>query len=602
MLAVMQAAHTLAGGSGGGGALLRAAAAAAAAARAPRHAWRAAPRRGLAAPAAQHEAYGAGPGLAGAGVEGGGLVQRPRARRAACCSAAPVALRCRAALPPAPPPPPPPRATPRHPAPPPQPTLRFAPRARTGTAASQAAQQQQEQQWGQAPAPAQPQHWGGGAPPQQPPYAPPLPPHEQGAWPVQQQQPPQLQAYEQPPSQPQAYEQQPPQQQYAYAPPQQPPSPYAPPQQQYAPPQQQQQAYAPPPPPQQQQQAYAQQALYAPPPQQQQPYAPPLQQQQQQQPYAPPPQAQQAYAPPPPPQQQQQPAPAGAEPPAPFDAAELVKFEADLVNSLSLTGVVAAPPVFKSFESGKAVTRLVLTMYPGGHFARSGHIEVEGWQAVAMQLAPLAPGTPITVNAHLSVSSGPVGPPQLRVTVDACWLVDPATVPPGFAPAPYSGQHVLGSDGSGGAAATLPQVSQLMGEYNAPGVGLVALAAQYGVPPSTLLTRLLDGSARRLAPGLDWGKLVRDVEQFASDGAIPLREVAAEIAAWAAANPAAVNKDGSPTRTLVRGALLAHTRLGPQLAAAEAAMRVASGSSGGKSATFALINVAIAARAAGVAL
>lgn len=68
------------------------------------------------------------------------------------------------------------------------------------------------------------------------------------------------------------------------------------------------------------------------------------------------------------------------------------------------------------------------------------------------------------------------------------------------------------------------------------------------------------------------------------------------------------NRDGSPTKTAIRTALLSSPSLGPRLVAAEAAMRSAAAASGadvansngnGQGASYALINTALAARAVG---
>ncbi|KIY92336.1 hypothetical protein MNEG_15627 [Monoraphidium neglectum] len=123
------------------------------------------------------------------------------------------------------------------------------------------------------------------------------------------------------------------------------------------------------------------------------------------------------------------------------------------------------------------------------------------------------------------------------------------------------------------------------------------MSQQHSLKPSELIDLLLE-AARGGAP-LDWPKLAFEAERFASDdGSVPASEVAAAVDAWLAANPGAPpNRDGTPRRKLIREGLLAHPQLGPRLRAAEEAE-----GGGGLSGTYALISLALGARAAGVRL
>jgi hypothetical protein len=311
-------------------------------------------------------------------------------------------------------------------------------------------------------------------------------------------------------------------------------------------------------------------------------------------------------------QQPQQPPPQQQQPqqPPPADR-EYVVYDAELVNSVSLTLLVAAPPATKSFPSGSTLTKVIATTYAGGGYAKSIPVELEGWGAAAAALAAVRSGEPVTVNGRLDASappgvrssSGSSALPRLRVVVDQLWWIDPATVPAGAAAAPIDPRYTTSGNLSGGGQASgppgvpmrrIPPAEQLATQFNAPGGSFLAIAEQYGVLPGTLLNKLLDGAKGGAAP-VDWSKAVHEVEQFASDGAIAVSEVAPAVDGWVAANPTAVNQDGSPKKALVRGALLGHPTLGARLQQAEAA-------AGTMAPTYALISTALAARAAGVRL
>lgn len=323
------------------------------------------------------------------------------------------------------------------------------------------------------------------------------------------------------------------------------------------------------------------------------------------------------------PPQYQQPPDAYQQPPPPAAAynataaaaaatsGDLVVFDSGLINSVSLTGVVAAAPTTRHFSSGKSVTRLVLSTFAGpSPFVKSFPVEVEAWDEAGAALAAVPPGAAITVDAHLRGDRG-----RLQVVADAVWVVDPATIPGDAAAAPYdpnvapaAGGYFGGAGGASGERggwreSKTPPPSELAAAFAAPGGSFVALAQQHGVLETALLEKLLDAAKAGRAP-VDWEKLSHEVEQFASEGAVPLSEVATAIDAWAAANPGALRtKDGSLKMAPIRTQLLAHPALGPRLQAAEAARAQASGSSvGSQSGTYALIRMCLGAKAAGVAL
>jgi len=241
-------------------------------------------------------------------------------------------------------------------------------------------------------------------------------------------------------------------------------------------------------------------------------------------------------------------------------------FDQELVNSLSLTSVVQAPPLHKAFTSGNQLTKVLVSTYAGASFVKSTPVELEGWGDVAAQMQALQPGDPVTVNGHLAADgprgggAAPARGARLRVVVEKIWWIDPATVPPTATAAALNRQYTYssgagagavgraaggGSSSIGGGAMPMwrtPLISEIAAQFAAPGGSFLAMAAQYGVLPTTMLQKLLNAAAQGLPT--DWGKLVHEVEQFASDGAVALSEVAGAVDAWVAANPGAVNADG----------------------------------------------------------
>jgi hypothetical protein len=325
------------------------------------------------------------------------------------------------------------------------------------------------------------------------------------------------------------------------------------------------------------------------------------------------------------------------QPPAPPE--EYVFFEPGLVNTLSLTGLVASRPALRRLAGGEARASAALVTCAGPGRAEPARVQLEAWGSVAARLAALPAGTPVTINGHLA--AGPIGgragggvgggsgrAQRLRVVVEAVWRVDPDTVPAGTAAAAeaaLNGGGAARGPATGGAVAPLPRPAAgaahgrclpprprappdaaLAAAFCAPGGSFVELAGRYGLPPGGALSKLLAAAAAG-AP-LDWAKLAHEAEQFASAGSdgpcAALPEVAEAVAAWVAANPGAANRDGSPKRARIRAALLADPRLGPRLAAAEAAAGAEGGGGGARSAvgTYVLIGLALGARAAGVAL
>jgi hypothetical protein len=293
-------------------------------------------------------------------------------------------------------------------------------------------------------------------------------------------------------------------------------------------------------------------------------------------------------------------------------------------------------------------------------------LELEGRGSVGTELAALEPGDPVTVNGHLEAAGGGATGLRVVVDavwwVDPATLPpravggagaggggggggaaaggEPPPLPPppgssgvpprsGSAPpgggAPAAAPAAPGAAGASSSARAprapppppppppqrrTPPPAALAAAFCSPGGSFVELAARYGVEPTSLLAKLLAAAAGG-AP-LDWGKLCHEAEQFATggDGGAALADVAAFVDAWVSANPSAANRDGSPALRAVRAALLADVRLGPGLAAAEAAAGAAAaaeaggGGSGARAqgGTYALINIALSARALGVRL